>query len=169
MRAGDASLIKMRRSSTLRSTTFKIGALACALGLFASLAAFARGRDSERFHWKPVEGATVKLDGKPPLTWNVYQTDKKKQSHLVLVLLGHRYLVLDTRSKSVYGVVPTELHAAGKDFETADLLQPSRKIPSRKWTMRDIGPAESIQLTLGDYGRELDVQLPHMPDLRAFY
>jgi len=159
----------MRRSPTLRKAALKAGALACALSLLAPLAAFARGRDSERFHWKPVDGATVKLDGKPPLTWNVYQPEKKKQSHLVLVLLGHRYLVLDTRSKVVYGVVPTDLHAAGKDFETADLLQPSRKIPSTKWTMRDIGPAESIQLTLGDYGRELDVQLPHMPDLRAFY
>jgi hypothetical protein len=26
-----------------------------------------------------------------------------------------------------------------------------------------------IKLTLGDYGRALDVELPHMPDLRAFY
>jgi hypothetical protein len=35
--------------------------------------------------------------------------------------------------------------------------------------MHDVGPAESIKLTLGDYGRVLEVQLPHMPDMRAFY
>lgn len=129
---------------------------------------FARG-DSARIHWKAVDGATVKLDGKPPLTWNVYQPDKKKQANLILILLGHRYLVLNTKARTVYAIAPPDLHAGGKDFETDDLLQSAKKIPSRKWTMRDIGPAESIQVTLGDYGGVVDIQLPHMPDLRPFY
>ncbi|MGH9735033.1 MAG: hypothetical protein ACRD8A_10650 [Candidatus Acidiferrales bacterium] len=139
-------------------------ALSCAL----SSASFARG-DSGRIHWKPVDGAILKLDGKPPLTWSVYQPDKKKQANLVLILLGHRYLVLNAKTKLVYGVVPTDLHADGKDFESDDLQASPKKIVSRGWTTRDIGPAESIQLTLGDYGRVLDIELPHMPDLRPFY
>lgn len=149
------------------ATAFVLGSL---LALTCSLAgvSFARG-DSERIHWKSVEGATIKLDGKTPLTWSVYQPDKKKEANLVLVLLGHRYLVLDMKARLAYGVVPTDLHAVGKDFETDDLLQSSKKIVSRNWTTRDIGPAESIQLTLGDYGGVLDIQLPHLPDLRPFY
>lgn len=152
----------------------KTVALASLLGMLLALncsiagVSFARS-DSERIHWKSVEGATIKLDGKTPLTWNVYQPDKKKQANLVLILLGHRYLVLNMKTRLVYGVVPTDLHAVGKDFETDDLLQPSKKIVSRSWTMRDIGPAESIQVTLGDYGGVLDIQLPHLPDLRPFY
>ncbi|HEV2206034.1 MAG TPA: hypothetical protein VGR36_05815 [Candidatus Acidoferrales bacterium] len=127
------------------------------------------GNDSGKIRWKPVEGAMVKLDDKTPLTWNVYQPDKKKQANLVLILLGHRYLALNLKEKAVYAVAPTDLHAVGKDFETDDFLHPSKKIASRKWTMRDIGPAESIQLTLGDYNGVLNIQLPHMPDLRPFY
>jgi len=42
-------------------------------------------------------------------------------------------------------------------------------IPSSDWTQRDVGPAELYRLTLGDYGRVLEVSLPHMPDLRGFY
>jgi hypothetical protein len=42
-------------------------------------------------------------------------------------------------------------------------------MPTNAWAVRDVGPAEMIKLTLGDYGRALDVELPHMPDLRAFY
>lgn len=138
------------------------------LSLSLACASFARS-DSGKIRWKLVEGAMVKLDGKTPLAWNVYQPDKKKQANLILILLGHRYLVLDTKTRLVYAVPPTDLHADGKDFETDDLLQSSRKIASRKWTMRDIGPAESIQLTLGDYNGVLNIQLPHMPDLRPFY
>jgi hypothetical protein len=32
-----------------------------------------------------------------------------------------------------------------------------------------VGPAELVRLTLGDYGRVLEVSLPHLPDLRPFY
>lgn len=150
----------MKRTTLLR--------LAVAFGLCATLVrgASARGNDTGQIHWKPVDEAQVKLDGKTPLAWNVYQPDKKKDSNLVLILLGHRYLAFDTKAKQVYAVFPNDLQAQGKDFETDNLMQPSRVIPSSDWEMRDIGPAESIKLRLGDYGRTLDVQLPHIPDLR---
>ncbi|HWG59170.1 MAG TPA: hypothetical protein VN661_09000 [Candidatus Acidoferrales bacterium] len=108
-----------------------------------------------------MDEALLKLDGKPPLAWAVYQPDKKKQSNLVLILLGKRYLVLDIKAKLVYLVFPNELHASGKDFESDALTNPARLIPSSDWTTRNIGPAESVRLTLEDYGRSLDVQLPN--------
>ena len=108
----------------------------------------------------------MKIDGKTPLAWNVYQPDKKKDANLVLILLGHRYLAFDIKTKQVYLVFLQDLHAQGKDFETDGVMQASRVIPSSDWSLRDIGPAESIKLTLGDYGRTIDIQLPHMPDLR---
>src|SRR5271167_4107416 len=132
--------------------------------------------DSARVHWKYLEMAQLKLDDKAPLKWNVYQPDKKdnkkdkkKDSDLVLVLLGHRYLMLDTKARLVYLVPLSELQAQGADFESGDLAQPSRVIPSTDWTERDVGPAELFRLTLGDYGSVLEVSLPHMPDLRPFY
>jgi len=120
--------------------------------------------------------AQLRLDDKAPLKWNVYQPDKKdnkkdkkKNSDLVLVLLGHRYLMLDTKARLVYMVPLSDLQAQGKDFESGDLAQPARLIPSTDWTQRDVGPAELFRLTLGDYGSILEVSLPHMPDLRPFY
>jgi len=70
--------------------------------------------DSVRVHWKVLEMAQVRLDDKAPLKWNVYQPDKKdnkkdkkKDSDLVLVLLGHRYLMLDWTQRD-FG--PAELY-----------------------------------------------------------
>lgn len=133
------------------------------------------GTDAVRVHWKSLDMAQLRLDDKAPLKWNVYQPDKKdkkdkkKDSDLVLVLLGHRYLMLDTKARLVYLVPLSELQAQGADFESGDLAQPSRLIPSTEWTQRDVGPAELYRLTLGDYGSVLEVSLPHMPDLRPFY
>ena len=144
-------------------------ALSCLLFVLPVQAASALPNEAAQVHWKQIPDAQLKLDGKTPLTWNVYQSSKKKESNLVLVLLGHRYLALDTKAKRVYAVPLGDLHAAGKDFDSDNLMQESRAIPSTEWEERDIGPAESIKLKLGDYGRILEIQLPHMPDLRGLY
>lgn len=129
----------------------------------------------ERLHWKAVSEAQVKLDDKTPLGWNVFQPDKKdrkagkKNSDLVLVLLGHRYLMIDMRARLVYQVPLSSLVARGADFESGDLAQQNLLVPSSEWTERDVGPAELIRFTLGDYGRVLEVSLPHPPDMRPFY
>ena len=130
---------------------------------------------AERLHWKPLDQAQVKLDDKTPLAWNVYQPDKKdkksarKASNLVLLLLGHRYLMLDLEGRLAYEVPRASLQARGTDFESEDPPSDARLIPSADWTLRDVGPAELIRLTLEDYGRALQVSLPHPPDLRPFY
>lgn len=126
----------------------------------------AQADDTGDFHWKPVEGAQVKLDDKIPLAWNVFQLEKKKQSNFVLILLGRRYLLLDTKAKLVYLVFPTDIYAQGDAFDSGELAVASRVIPSTSWSDRDIGPAEEYKLTLGDYGRTLSVQLPHPLDIR---
>lgn len=130
--------------------------------------------DSGTVHWVSVPEAQVKLDDKTPLAWNIYQPDKKdkkdkKASNLVLILLGHRYLLLDTRARAVYEVPLTAVKAQKDSFDSGDLTQQSRMIPSSDWSSRDVGPAEIVEVTLGDYGRVLQVSLPHPPDLRPFY
>ena len=126
----------------------------------------------EQIHWTQLTDAQLKLDSKPPLTWSVYQPDKKsrkKGTELVLVLVGHRYMMLDLKAKLAYVVYPEDLHAQGNDFESGDLAKSGNLIPSSDWTVRDVGPAELIRFTLGDYGRVLDVSIAHPPDLTSFY
>lgn len=131
--------------------------------------AFAGGEDG-RVHWKLVMDSQVKLDGKPPLAWNIYVPEKpQKKTNWVLILLGHRYLAIDYKAKLVYQVHPSDLKAQGTDFESGDLFTNDRLVPSGAWTIRDVGPAERISFTLNDYGREVEVLLRHTPDLRHFY
>jgi hypothetical protein len=137
------------------------------LALLAISAASAT--DGERVHWKPVDRAQLKIDDKPPLTWSVYRPDKKKVTNQILVLLGKRYIALDTKAKLAYQVFPTDLSIKGSEVESGDLFKSDRVLPSSDWVVRDVGPAERIQLRLKDYGRIIEVMLPHPPDLRAFY
>jgi hypothetical protein len=123
-------------------------------------------------HWVQVDEGQVKLDGKPPIGSGLYLPDKKskaKGSELVLVLLGRRYLMVDLKSRLVYEVPLSDVHHQGSDIESGDLSQQSHLIPSSDWTIRDVGPAELVQLSLGDYGRVLEIQLPHPRDLRGLY
>lgn len=131
----------------------------------------ARADGSDRIHWKQVPEAQVKLDDKTPLAWSVYQPtkdkkDKKASSTLVLILLGHRYLMLNLKDKAVYEVEPPQLQAQGSDFESGDLTDSSHLIRTSDWDSRDVGPEQLYKLTLGDYGRVLQVTLPHPLDLR---
>jgi hypothetical protein len=138
--------------------------------LFALLAgADSASAPGERFHWKAVNLAQVKLDDKTPLAFNVYQPDKKKDSHFVLVLLGRRYIVLDIKAKLAYSVPLADVQKKGPDIESDNFAVPGHLLATSDWSLRDVGPAELIKLTLGDYGRLLEVELPHPPDLRAFY
>ena len=156
----------MTRSSLWAAILSSAVLSSCIFILFANAAI---AGETGRIHWKLLTDAQLKLDGKPPLAWNVYQPEKRKNSPLVLVLLGRRYLFIDYKAKLVYQVPLSDLQSQGADFESDDLANPDRLIPSSEWTVRDVGPAEQIRLTLGDYGCVLEVSLAHMPDLRPFY
>jgi hypothetical protein len=162
MGIGSVNKRRVRRFDRLRI------AIVPALAMLA-IAPAATANDGERVHWKPVERAQLKIDDKPPLTWSVYRPDKKKVTNQVLVLLGKRYIALDTKAKLAYQVFPADLSINGSDVESGDLFKSERVLPSSDWVVRDVGPAERIQLRLKDYGRMIEVMLPHPPDLRAFY
>ena len=146
------------------------GIVSCGvLMVICALPAMAHSTDSGKYHWKSVPEGQLKIDDKTPLTWNVYQPDKKKDAYLVLILLGRRYIALDMKAKLAYQVYPGDVQKQDDDLESDDLRKPDRIIPSKDWTLRDVGPAELVNFTLEDYGRTIEVSLPHMPDLRAFY
>jgi hypothetical protein len=161
-----ANLCSCFAARTVALVLFQLSFFACSV--------VAANADSNAIHWVSVSEAQVKLDDKTPLGWNVYQPEKKnkkdkKDSNLVLILLGHRYLLLDTHAKVAYEVPLTALKVQAGSVDSGDLAQQSRVIPTTDWSSRDVGPAEIFQLTLGDYGRVLQISLPHPPDLRPFY
>ncbi len=158
--------------TSLHRTAFRVLVPLCFWAMLAAIVIAGTGRasgETERIRWKPVAVAQVKLDDKTPLAFNVYRPEKKKDSHFVLVLLGRRYIELDIKAKLAYSVLLTELHKDGSDLESDNFAVPAHLLATTDWSVRDVGPAEQIKLTLGDYGRLLQVDLPHPPDMRAFY
>lgn len=150
-----------------------LGVCVLILGFFAALQ-FARAGDSASIQWSSVTQAQVKVDQTTPLTWGVYQAEKKgktdkKHAHLVLVLIGHRYLLVDLKAKRVYEVARKELHASDEGFKTGELITSSRLIPTSDWMWRNVGPAEMYRVTLGDYGRILQITLPHVYLISPYY
>jgi hypothetical protein len=167
---GTKSYFQLKRLAVRAIAAICVIPFCAGAGAHADAGYFLTGAgDNGRFLWKSVGRAQLKLEDKTPLQWNVYQTEKKKEANLVLIQLGRRFLALDIRGKVAYYVFPSDLQAKGPDFESGNLFVQSRMMPTTAWTVRDVGPAEMIKLTLGDYGRALDVELPHLPDLRAFY
>jgi hypothetical protein len=116
--------------------------------------------------WKSVEGCILKLEGRAVKTWNAYRAEKNNR--LILVQLGRRYLILDTKERSVQEVAPSEVKLHGKDFVTSAGAE-RKLIPSSNWVTRDVGPAELIRVRLMDYGKVLEVQVPHPYNFRVSY
>lgn len=156
------------KATTSRSANYLAAfLLCCATFIPATILANAGG--SDQFLWKSVPRAQLKLDDKTPLAWNVFQTDKKKESNLVLILLGRRYIALDIKARAAYSVALPDLQPRGGDFESGNPFTQSKVLPTNEWSVRDVGPAELIKFKLGDYGTNVQLELPHMPDLRGLY
>lgn len=144
-----------------------IGATVSAAFVFVCLFATSTARAATKdIIWKPIDRAILEVTGrKPPKTWGVLQDAKKKAR--VLVQLDDRYLVLDAKTKQVFEISASQLQPHGKDFQSADPSTSERPVPSTDWDMRDLGPAERIEVRLMTDNTMLDVQLPHPLDLRV--
>ncbi len=150
----------MRRLPSI-SALFLLGLL-----VFSSSTFTAGARDADTITWKPLEDAQLKLEGRPLKKWNVYAAEKKK--NLVLILLGRRYLVIDLKARAVYELAPNP-QQKGQELQTDDPTASGKPLATSEWLVRDVGPAELVRVRLGDYGRTIEVQLPHRPDLRWAY
>lgn len=119
---------------------------------------------AESIAFKRQTTAILKMDGKPVKFWEVYVAEKR--GHLVLVQLGRRYLLLDTKEKEVLEIEPGAIvqKPKGNDVAWARSPENEKKIESEEWSLRSVGPAIAIKVRLSAEGRLLEIQLPRMPD-----
>lgn len=116
--------------------------------------------------WKPDDKAILEVSGrKPPKNWGIFEDEKNKSR--VLVQLDNVYLVLDAKTKQVFEIAASQIEPHGKNFQSADPSRTEHAVPSTDWDMRDLGPAERIEVRLTNDNTLLDVQLPHPLDLRV--
>lgn len=166
--------IAMRRNYGAALCAFAIATSVLAILALLVAASPAHAGDSAHIHWSSVTEAQVKIDQTTPLTWGVYQAEKKgkpdkKLSDQALVLVGHRYLLIDLKSKHVYEVPLNDVHVQGDGVDSGDLLASSRLLPTSDWIWRNVGPAEMYRVTLGDYGLMLQLTLPHPYLISPYY
>jgi hypothetical protein len=139
--------------------------LTAALAFLSISAAPARAKSSGTITWKYVDNAILRITGrKPPKQWSVYQDRKKKER--VLVQMDSRFLILDAKTKEVFEITAQQFQPRGKTFESPDPAANQHALPSTDWDMRDVGPAERIEVRLSDENVLLDVELPHPLNLR---
>jgi hypothetical protein len=143
-----------------------IGLAASTAFVLVALSTAVAKAPSKDIIWKPIDRAILEVTGrKPPKTWSVLQDEKNKAR--VLVQLDDRYLVLDAKTKQVFEISSSQLQPHGKNFQSIDPSLTERAVPSADWDMRDLGPAERIEVRLVTDNTMLDVQLPHPLDLRV--
>src|SRR3984885_3854832 len=156
----------MRQPLKIGRHSLLLGWLSTWLTLSLATTAFANGGGTGRYLWKSIPAAQIKIDDKTPLAWNIFQTGQKKEANLVLVLLGRRYIALDIKARIAYAVLPADVQPKGGDLETGNLFVQARILQTENWSLRDVGMAELIKFKLNNYGTRLQIELPHLPDLR---
>ena len=137
------------------------------LCLISLLAPFAVA--TERIAFKRMPFAILKMDGKQVKLWEVYQAEKR--GHLVLVQLGRRYVLLETKEKEILEINPSaiEQKSKGKDVVWVRSPETETRIESDEWSMRSVGPAIAIKVRLSTEGRLLELQLPRKLESGWFY
>ncbi len=109
----------------------------------------------------------LKVDDRPARIWNVYRAEKK--DHLLLVQLGGRFLMLDSREHEIYELNPAKLERKGKELVWHEADKPAKPLATADWLVHDAGRARRIRARLTSEGRVLEVQVPLQVDLRSVY
>ncbi len=120
----------------------------------------------EKISFKRLPAAILKMDGKQVKFWDIFQAEK--HGHIVLVQLGRRYLLLDTKAREVSEIKPSAVESKPKGNEVmlARTAENETRIESDAWSIRNVGPAVAIKIFLTAEGRLLEIQLPLRPDER---
>ena len=133
-------------------------------GLLLVLTANLRSADKETIVWKSIPNAILQVDSKAPKEWNVFQPGKKFDP--LLVQLGSRYLVVYVHNMEVYEIKPQQLEHKGEELVWRESDRPEKPVPTSDWSEKDVGSAQRILLKLAAEGRMVNIEIPHMPDLR---
>ena len=117
--------------------------------------------------WHPVEFAIVKLNDVPPISWNMYHTDKKG---VILLHLWKRYLLINMLDEEVYDLDPDKVKNSGDSVEWSYSDLPQKAIDTPDWRERDIGTMKRIRFKLGGVDHHyLELQIPLMINGKPLY
>ena len=108
----------------------------------------------------------LKVDNRAVKLWTLYHAEKDKKETRLLLQLGARYLMIDTRLRLITEFDPGVFSKKGEDYEMEREARGATAISTEDWILRDVGTSYLIHAKLKDEGRVLEIQLPKMPDFR---
>lgn len=139
--------------------------LAIAVLVPLSLAVTAVGA-ADKLTWKRVPEAMLKVDNRPVKTWAIYHAEKEKKDHRLLLLLGTRFLMIDTKLRLITEYDPSTFSKKGEAYEMEREAKGVMSLSTEDWILRDVGTSYLIHAKLKEESRALEIQLPKMPDFR---
>jgi len=137
-----------------------------AAGVALLLAATAAAGAPDKITWKRVPEAMLKVDNRPAKLWAIYHAEKDKKETRLLLQLGNRYLMIDTRLRLITEYDPNAFSKKGEGYEMEREAKGVQALPTDGWILRDVGTSFLIHAMLKEEGRALEIQLPKMPDFR---
>jgi hypothetical protein len=146
----------------MRNNCWNRAGAAAAFLLIAGTVSRAAGK--ETIVWKPIENAILQVDSRAPKEWNVYQPGKKFDP--LLLQIGSRYLVIYVHNEEIYEIKPEQLQHKGTDLLWRETDKPAKPLPTSDWSTKDVGSASRVLVKLSAEGREINIQIPQVPDLR---
>jgi hypothetical protein len=122
----------------------------------------------EKITLKRLPSAILKMDGKQVKFWDLYRAEKR--GNLLLVQLGGRYLLLDTKEREVVELNASAIASKPKgEVVVTRGARSETPVESDAWSLRNVGPAMAIKVYLTKEGRQLEVQVPLRPDERRLW
>lgn len=137
-------------------------ALALLLAAAATLVA------ADKVTWRRIPEAMLKLDNRAVKAWTLYHAEKEKKEQRLLLQLGTRYLMIDTRLRQITEYDPSTFKKKGEAYEMPREAKALKALPTEDWILRDVGTSYLIQTKLKEEGKALEIELPKLPDLRNF-
>jgi len=123
-------------------------------------------RTADKVTWKRVADAMLKIDNRSAKVWSLYHAEKDKKDHRLLLQIGTRYLMIDTKLRFITEYDPATFEKKGEAYEMEREAKGVKAIATDDWVLRDVGTSYLIHTQLKEEGRVLEIQLPKMPDFR---
>jgi hypothetical protein len=137
-----------------------------ALGSVLVFLAAAALRAEDKVTWKRIPDAMLKIDNRPVKVWTLYHAEKEKKENRLLLQVGSRYLMIDTRLRLITEYDRATFSKKGEGYEMDREARGVKALPTEDWILRDVGTSYLIHAKLKEEGRALEIQLPKMPDFR---
>lgn len=130
---------------------------------------------SKAVSWKAIEDALLRVNDSPVKDWGVYQAGRKTDP--LLLQMGNRFLLIEIHERRIFEIDPSKVehktateHKDGIVREADDLIWdpancPAMPLVTSDWVEHDVGGAFQISAKIDAESRNLDLQLPHPPNI----